>query len=868
MSTYQTILEWSETKGRPIWLRDALRRMVAGGPLTETDVDDLLAITLQAREIAPTRGPLPPPVPLAAAHIPAAGVPTAGVVFTAARDLKHVNALVGGQALKVAPAGLTTIYGDNGSGKSGYARLFKRACRARSRGEAIRGNVFTGGGGPAQAVFDLEVGGIPKSVAWTDGVIADDLGHVSVFDSACAVQFVDKEAPLDVRPAGLDLFDALARTAASLQDRIRALQTALQAGRQRLPDIAADTAGGRFIATLSAKSALGEAQRLGTLTETEQSRLTDLAGLVAQLRTEDPTKNVRPMRLAAQRLDALAKRLGLLDAALTREREEALKEARQDLATKREVERLATAEAFSAAPLRGVGEEAWRQLWEAARQYSLVHAYPETVFPNTGNEALCVLCQQPIAEAAAARMESFEKYVQGVTAGAATQAQAAIDGHIRTLDELVIRDEASSATIEELRVDAPELADSVDRYFTEASARRMALLVGLRQGTWETSAAPLSPEVALKEQATTLISRAIELEKSARPEERTKVEKELAELRARQELGKALPAISAEITRLQELSKHDLALRDLDTTAISKKGAELSNQVITSTLATRLNDELKAFGVAKLRVQIVPTKGAKGKAYHRLELIDANGTSPGQVLSEGEHRAVALACFFAELDLLPSKSGIILDDPVSSLDHARRARVAARIAAEAKRRQVVVFTHDLAFLLLLHDAAEAAGVPHCERHIRAGAHGPGECEDGSPWSARPAKSRVAALRDEVQRILGPLSRTDLKAYEKEAVRVYGLLRETWERGVEEVLLNKSVMRFGRGVSTLSLKAVLDYCEQDYFDLEAGMAKCSRTFAGHDSAAELNEPVPDHAELTADVAALDEWLKRIVKRRQK
>ena len=50
----------------------------------------------------------------------------------------------------------------------------------------------------------------------------------------------------------------------------------------------------------------------------------------------------------------------------------------------------------------------------------------------------------------------------------------------------------------------------------------------------------------------------------------------------------------------------------------------------------------------------------------------------------------------------------VFDDPVSSLDHRHRDRVAERLAEEGKTRQVVVFTHDMAFLLLLDEACRPA----------------------------------------------------------------------------------------------------------------------------------------------------------------
>jgi ABC-type cobalamin/Fe3+-siderophores transport system ATPase subunit len=46
-------------------------------------------------------------------------------------DVSAVNNLTPGQTLAFAPAAITVVYGNNGAGKSGYARLLKRICRAR-----------------------------------------------------------------------------------------------------------------------------------------------------------------------------------------------------------------------------------------------------------------------------------------------------------------------------------------------------------------------------------------------------------------------------------------------------------------------------------------------------------------------------------------------------------------------------------------------------------------------------------------------------------------------------------------------------------------------------------------------------------------
>lgn len=98
--------------------------------------------------------------------------------------------------------------------------------------------------------------------------------------------------------------------------------------------------------------------------------------------------------------------------------------------------------------------------------------------------------------------------------------------------------------------------------------------------------------------------------------------------------------------------------------------------------------------------------GERGALYHKLVLTRAPGIELPKIVSEGEARCLSIAAFFAELSTADDLSTILFDDPVSSLDHKWRRNVASRLVEEAKRRQVVVFTHDVVFLLALQRFAD------------------------------------------------------------------------------------------------------------------------------------------------------------------
>ena len=88
------------------------------------------------------------------------------------------------------------------------------------------------------------------------------------------------------------------------------------------------------------------------------------------------------------------------------------------------------------------------------------------------------------------------------------------------------------------------------------------------------------------------------------------------------------------------------------------------------------------------------TTGKKGETIKQIVLEKVHPdligeATPEKVLSEGEKRAVALADFLTEVALDTESHGIVLDDPVTSLDWEWRDKIAQIVANEAVHRQVI-----------------------------------------------------------------------------------------------------------------------------------------------------------------------------------
>lgn len=222
------------------------------------------------------------------------------------------------------------------------------------------------------------------------------------------------------------------------------------------------------------------------------------------------------------------------------------------------------------------------------------------------------------------------------------------------------------------------------------------------------------------------------------------------------------------------------------------------------------------------------------------------------VLSEGEQRAIAIASFLAETSLSHGKSGIVFDDPVSSLDHSRRATIANRLANEAAIRQVIVFTHDLAFVWELVEAAKNAGAAYKGVHVFSSQGVKGLVKDSLPHEGGKLESRLNEIRSYEAKARKALEQElDHQQYDLLVRRGYGLLRDCWERLIEEVMFGETVRRFRNGINTKNLKkAHVD--DEDFEAVWHGMTRCS-CFT-HDSPTDAVVDLPGPDSFLADIEA--------------
>ncbi len=743
MTILQEILRWSE--GLPPWQSDAAARLLIKQTLTADDLDDLFALLKTENGIPDPKGRIPKP--LTADQIPAPVIASTHVELLAIKNMLNVNAIAESQTLPIGPSGLTVIYGDNGSGKSGYSRVLKRACRARDQLEHIHPNANLSASPASVAAADFVIAVNDKSheVHWTnDKTAPSELSSLAIFDSRCARAYLDSEDDFSYVPYGLDVFEGLGNACMQLKTKINSELAQFAVDLTVFATLHGDTAVGKLISSLSGKTSTALIQALAALTPQE---LAQHAELEKSLKENNPKEKAIQFHQRARRIAAIAanainkgdlvalpvvtKIRGLADSFRTAQAAAALA-AKQF----KEEENL----------LPGTGGVAWRELFDAARKFAL-ESHPDKVFPDLGLDAPCPLCQQPLGKGAT-RLLRFEAFIQQEAEKTSQVRRAILAEAYKPFASLILDLNLDDVTHGEIAALDSQLAIDIRTFEQALKIRHEAIKSAIVSHQWTGFDNELvNPSPRLQALSDILNAEAEILEKASDETTRTMLQKQFNELDARINLSKVAEAVVAAVSRLSHQAKLTRCLSAVKTNAISWKSGELTEKVVSKELADALNREFKLLGVGSLSVSLASRSG-KGKALHKLKMNLPQSCSLCEILSEGEQSAIAIGSFLAEVRLSGHKGGIVFDDPVSSLDHRRRGHVAKRLAAEAAYRQVIVFTHDIYFLCLLLEEAKVARVPFTTQSLIRRSEGFGIADPELPFEGFPSSSRFEAAARE------------------------------------------------------------------------------------------------------------------------
>ena len=873
MPILNDIIDWVENK--PVFWQIAVDRLIRNNKLTDNDISELKEICKvdyglsdfdfdevdfdDLRDFANN------------------ATSSDDIILSKISNVNNINALSKTSELEFASNGLTLVYGDNGSGKSSYVSILKHACNTRGNKPKINDNLYdpTCFGNDKKADIEYTVDGTNfNTVNLINEVVNDSvLKSIDVFDTFSANHYIEGEDEIAFIPQGLSIVEKLAVCIKNVENELNAefSNPALEKFDHTLLEVSDCSTAKTFLDNLNSETTLNELRAEAIWNATKNSRIEELTKQIDKLKATDPKKILKENKDKIKRFEILQNKFQTLENNLTGEKLKDLKQILNNHSTTSKALKESSEKAFSELPIEGVGNSSWKLLWESARKFYNESTETEN-FPKVNGESNCPLCFQDLGEDAKSRFTAFEDFVKNDIQKTFDEASDKFDLEFENLTNQDFSfDEQKPTTI--------ELDELIDEYsknqsqYLELLSKQKDYLIGLFNSKKSVETInSIEIENTPKTQILNLIKNLKEanekLEVQSIEEDLKPLNKELNQLNGDKKIFDFKPKLGREIYRQKKIKLLNKCISKCNTRTITTLSNDLATNYISQHLKQNFKTELIKLGFKNIKIE-TETKGQRGKQYHylRLDEQNANGVALKDVLSEGEHRCISLATFLSELSISEHKSAIIFDDPVSSLDHKWRNKISKRIAEEALERQVIVFTHDITFLLMIEEHSKKLNCPLEVKSLTRKKTETGIIATNPPWDTLSVKKRIGVLKNGLVE-LKSIEKNETEEIYKERVKpFYGKLRETWERFIEEILLNKVVQRFGREVQTQRIKVLTDLTDDDYSLIEENMKKCSTYMTGHDSSGALIENMPDCDEVEIDLKVLEDYLGEMRKRKR-
>lgn len=810
----------------PEWQQDIVVRLVKYGKnaVIDSQMDDISCLIKGKFDI-----PLPEnsseivPQKLMRDMLPEDLDATDDVTIYGIRNIKNVNALAENgitfRRNNIPGAGLTIVYGRNGSGKTGLIRILKAISAARTKEqEIIYTNCLTNDPTPPTAT--IHIGN--TEYIWCQNSQGNPYSRkMRIFDSKNADIYLKGEtggkAELLYIPDVFILLDELAQVMGELSSKLQKEKTEYLGIRQ----------------AISKKFLDQDIKNLRIDKNTEDKTITDLI-------TWDSNKNEkwqkirktiedRETLLSSSRaikmlLENKQNTFSLLESLLANDKIEELFNKINEKICYTDALKSLQELTLQNNPLPGVCSSPWEALWRAAEEF-LGGSFD-------GDSITCPLCMQNISEEAKARIEKFHAWVSDDTKKKLNEIEEFLTKKRKIFTEINKLCYLSSDE-EQLLKTAPYIFESINTALDNAKSNLEKLKEKLPHKIFNsTDYLQINILDITSKSIAELSSKIKKLEQPVSPED----QKTYDDLK----LNLLCHANSEDI---QKLKKYDIVLEKLgnaisgcNTANISSLKTKLNRIFLGDKFNELVNCEKNEFSLPyDITFNI---SSSAGKSMQELSCASAN-IEPSKFMSEGEAKIAALSCFIAEYRMSGAKIPLVFDDPITSLDHEYQEQVIARLAKLANETQVIVFTHHLAFAKGLRSI-----MADCEFiRLKSENQISGIVNDGT-WDDKSVFEKIKYIKTE-------LNTVNVKDTAK-LCDLGGLIREIWEQSIEDKLFNGTITRFEKAVRTQQLKKVrID--DEIYPLINAGMTKTSE-WSRHSKAAACD------AKLTK--ASIEEELKKV------
>jgi energy-coupling factor transporter ATP-binding protein EcfA2 len=825
--------EWAESNGE--WSKLLIDKIVSTeSSLLPADRSQVFNYFLQSTNL---HTGLPPLITKKPIYTPTNKV----IELESLSNIKGVNKLAKNQTLKFSE-NITVIYGENGTGKTGYGRILKSLGFSYDPNNTVHSNIY-GSVEAKSAIINFKSNGATQTFNWTGDNKDAELQNISVFNSSC-VQISLSDRQLIVSPIGFHLFNIVSSELNELTQLLNAKVALHPTVINWANSLNLGTPQQIFVSSLSATSTEQKLTELSSITTTQEQELIDKQTELSQLNKALLQTEIQNLNSSFTELGSLITKIQTSQTNFNSVNWQKLIELNKEILileskTKTGIKEIAES--------NGIGfyeTKQFQSFIKAAEDYIKVINKPD--YPNS--QDTCIYCLQPLENGAKNLLASYRTLLNDKTQenllALIQQKTNLINQVLKTETNILFHQPTFGIDDNQKAIQPVEILE----YNTTLEALKSTFIKD-KVVDGSVFNFDYSKYIKFLTDKKTAINSVLEqkgmlLTNLATKE--TELKNKISELKDRKFLSTKVSEIKGIITNLKIVKTLQSKSNSFSTNAISRKTTDAREQLVEQNFNDLFQAELKLFKKSDLKIELnFGTDRGKSKIWHRLN----SSYTLADILSEGEQKAISLAEFLTELQLDNIKAPVIFDDPVNSLDHRIIDEVGKRFIELSKQRQVIIFTHSI---LLLHSLIQQSELDTNK-----------QAKVDFEFHKVKNNFGVTGILDEVEEInsfsyytkkLQAVIETKPSPDQDEAklaAEGYGHLRSAIEISVEDDLLKKTVKRYKKGVAFPSLLRI----EGNKIDTNKGKIndiyeKCCVSIFGHSSPEEIHT-TPTIAELKVD-----------------
>ncbi|MEN1969198.1 AAA family ATPase [Lentibacillus sp. N15] len=619
---------------------------------------------------------------------------------------KNVNALSGDAQFSLGK-NLNVFYGENGSGKSSYVRMFRKLADHYFTSEkdlTILPNVY-----------DEDTGGedLPQTVGVTyllDDSMKDDvvninkshteLSKINVFDSESVLPLINSDLTFSILPKGFEKFQRVSGILDSLR---REATTFISEKKEKQEGIFSDSSF-EFIREELHKimEEVKDPKDIKKYLESNYPRsdsyeevIKEIDLRIKELESTNPKDKITILKTQKTKLKSIKDSFNKLSKILSKENIEKVNVLIKDYEQKIQEEQKFN-ETFrkNVSYLEIVNDE-WFEFVKKGKKY-----YESISRDHVHEGEACIFCSQPLNSLGVDIIENNFKHIAKSNEGLRDSIEKEISKH--DIDNIGVN-------ISEEEIALFESGKLLGRI------KSAIQIVNRNKGLFNTllkSKQHITEEVLLDltdiigeidQELAALDGRLENLEKTS-----SEAGEFIASLRATREtlvknekLHSALESLVEWFDTQNSIEEYSKAKGKFSTNSLTQKQSEAFQKIVQGEYIETFERYAKELKVSNVNLRLV---SKKGKTF-RKKFVASEEYKVSQIMSEGEQKAVAMAEFATDLTMRKDFNTILFDDPVNSLDYKRTETIANLIYQLSLDRQVVVFTHNIMFYYILYNVS-------------------------------------------------------------------------------------------------------------------------------------------------------------------